>query len=77
MANCDELAGITTPAQLFAALRNCNVAGLLPRLGPNGKARIALEDLTVTEILEAAEWFGFEHPEEVFRNYRRRNPIRR
>lgn len=65
----DDVSGIATPRQLCAALQNRSVAMLLPQLGPDAERRISTGDLTVSEIVVAAQWLGISPPFEVFRGY--------
>lgn len=65
-----ELAEITTPTRLMEELRRRDLSALLPKLWPNAERRLAVAELTVSELIVSACWLGIEPPVRAFRDYR-------
>ncbi len=60
---------ITTPARLVEELRRHDLSALLPKLGPHAEHRLAVAELTVSELIVSADWLGIEPPVRAFQDY--------
>ncbi len=51
-------------------LRRRDLSALLPKLWPGAECRLAVAELTVSELIVSASWLGIEPPVRAFRDYR-------
>ncbi|MGI5222988.1 hypothetical protein [Nocardia sp. CA-290969] len=56
-----------SPDELLGELQQVDVTPLVLRLNEGALERLGSGDLTISEMMVAAEWLGMEKPEDIFR----------